>query len=143
MLPTIDTLMLSTRNIVIRKGVVDLRKNIVTASYLGTSDGEVTYLTPTPEYIADHPAPAPDTTKVATPPMVIKGDTVALDRFKAVYAVKDAKPLPGFDPSYIEVSDVAVALNDFYNAASTVILPISRIEAKERSGLQIVKGSGG
>lgn len=142
MLPTIDTLMLSTRNIVIRKGVVDLRKNIVTASYLGTSDGEVTYLTPTPEYIADHPAPAPDTTKVATPPMVIKGDTVALDRFKAVYAVKDAKPLPGFDPSYIEVSDVAVALNDFYNAASTVILPISRIEAKERSGLQIVKGSG-
>ena len=37
---------------------------------------------------------------------------------------------------------MAVALNDFYNAASTVILPISRIEAKERSGLQIVKGSG-
>ena len=66
---------------------------------------------------------------------------MALDRFKAVYAVKDAAT-PRIRPLIYRSHDVAVALNDFYNAASTVILPISRIEAKERSGLQIVKGSG-
>ena len=94
MLPTIDTLMLNAGNLTVRKGVVDLRKNMVTASYLGTSDGAVTYLTPTPEYISEHPAPVADTTQVAaSAPMIIKGDSVELSRFSALYAVKGAKPL--------------------------------------------------
>lgn len=143
MLPTIDTLMLNAGNLTLHKGVVDLGKNMVTASYLGTSDGTVTYLTPTPEYIALHPAPAADTTQtVASPPMIIKGDSVELSRFSALYAVKGAKPLPGFDPSYIEVNDVNIILKNFYNAASTVELPITKIEAKERSGLSIMEGAG-
>lgn len=143
MLPTIDTLMLNAGNLTVRKGVVDLRKNMVTASYLGTSDGAVTYLTPTPEYISEHPAPVADTTQVvASAPMIIKGDSVELSRFSALYAVKGAKPLPGFDPSYIEVNDVNIILSHFYNAASTVELPITKIEAKERSGLRIMEGSG-
>lgn len=141
MLPTIDTLTLNTSSIVLRNGVVDLASNNVTADYLATSDGSVTYLTPTPEYIKDHPAPV-DTTSNASPPMIIRGDTVEVNGYKAIYAVKGATPLPGFDPSYIEVTDVGVALKDFYNAASTIELPITRIAAKERSGLQIMEGSG-
>lgn len=143
MLPTIDTLMLATDNLSLRNGVVDLSKNLVTASYLGTSDGNATYLTPTPEYIAEHPAPVADSTATtSSPPMVIKGDTVELSRFKALYAVKDAKPLPGFDPSYISVEDVNITLQNFYNAGSSIDLPLTRVEAKERSGLQITKGEG-
>ncbi len=142
MLPTIDTLTLTAGNLHLRKGVIDLGKNLVTAEYLGASDGDAVYLTPTPEYVAAHPAPAADSTATASPPMIIKGDTVELNRFKALYAVKDAKPLPGFDPSYIQVNDVNITLNDFYNAASTVELPITRITAKERSGLAITQGSG-
>lgn len=142
MLPTIDTLTLKTKSIVLRNGVVDLAKNMVKADYLGTSDGDAVYITPTPEYIAEHPAPVADSTATASPPMIIRGDTVELNRFKAIYAMRDAQPLPGFDPSYIEVTDVGVTLNNFYNAASTVELPITRIEAKERSGLQIMEGHG-
>lgn len=142
MLPTIDTLVLNTADLSIRKGVVDLGKNLITADYLGAHTGDVTYLTPTPEYIASHPAPAPDTTAVASPPMVIKGDTVELKGFKALYAVKDAVPLEGFDPSYIQVTDVNVALDGFYNASSNIRLPITSISALERSGLQITEGSG-
>lgn len=142
MLPTIDTLRLNAGNLVLREGTIDLAKNLVTASSLRVDGGDVTYLTPTPEYIAEHPAPAPDTTATASPPMIIKGDTVSLSGFKALYAMKDAKPLPGFDPSYIEVDDVAVALNGFYNAASTIELPITSFSAKERSGLQITEGHG-
>lgn len=142
MLPTIDTLTLTTPSIVLRRGIVDLASNKVTADYLATSDGSVTYLTPTPEYIKEHPAPVADSTATASPPMIIKGDTVEVNGYKAIYAVKGAKPLPGFDPSYIEVTDVGVGIKDFYNAASTIELPISRIVAKERSGLQIMEGSG-
>ena len=74
--------------------------------------------------------------------MVIKGDSVSLTDFKALYAIKDAKPLPGFDPSFIQVDDVNVALKDFYNASFDIRLPITSISAKERSGLQITSGSG-
>lgn len=144
MLPTIDTLNLVAQSLKIRNGIVDLGKNQITADYLGASGGNALYLTPTPEYIASHPAPAPDTTAVAvaSPPMIIKGDTVELTSFKALYGVKDAKPLPGFDPSYIDVTDVNVLLHNFYNASSTLELPIASITAKERSGLEIIRGSG-
>ena len=141
MLPTIDTLSLITKSVVIRNGVIDLGKNSVTADYLATANGDLTYLTPTPEYIKTHPAPV-DTTSVAGPPMVIKGDTVSVKDFKALYAVKGAKPQPGFDPSYLQFSDVNITLDNFYNEASTVRLPIELIAAKERSGLVVTEGHG-
>ena len=141
MLPTIDTLSLITNNVTIRNGIIDLAQNSITADYLGTSNGSVTYITPTPEYIKEHPAPV-DTTSVNSPPFIIKGDTVTVKDFKALYAVKDAKPLPGFDPSYLQFSDVNIVLDNFYNEASTVRLPIASISANERSGLMVTQGSG-
>lgn len=142
MLPTIDTLNLHTALLTLDNGVIDLGKNLITASSMRAASGNVTYLTPTPEYIASHPAPPADTTAVATPPMVIRADTVSLSGFKALYAVKDGKPLPGFDPSYIQASGINITLHDFYNAASTITLPISSMQALERSGLRITEGHG-
>lgn len=141
MLPTIDTLSLDSKKVLIRNGVIDLGKSLITADYLGTSDGSVTYLTPTPEYIKDHPAPI-DSTSVDSPPMIIKGDTVSVTDFKALYAVKGATPMPGFDPSYLRFSDVNIQLDNFYNESSIVRLPIASISANERSGLMVTEGNG-
>ena len=141
MLPTIDSLNLKTKSVILREGVIDLGSNLITANYLGTSDGNVNYISPTPEYIKEHPAPI-DSVPSATPPIIIKGDTLQISDFSALYAVKDAKPLPGFDPSYIDVSNVNIKVDSFYNEASTVVLPISEITATERSGLAITKGEG-
>ncbi len=140
MLPTIDTLSLKSKNVSLKGGIVDLRKNNVSWKLASVSDGSATYITPTPEYIAAHPAPQSEPS--SGPPMIIKGDSISLKGFTALYAVKDATPLPGFDASYISVSDVTLAMKDFYNEASTVKLPITKMEARERSGLQIVSGSG-
>ena len=129
MLPTIDTLDLQTRSLELRRGVVDLRRNVVSVAYLGVADGSATYLTPTAEYIKTHPAPV-DTVSPPSPPMIISGDSVSLDRFKALYAVKGARPAPGFDASYISVSDVSIGMNGFYNKASEIRLPISRLMAR-------------
>ena len=141
MLPTIDTLTFRTKSVTLRNGVVDLEKNIVKAQYLAADDGDVVYIAPTPEYVASHPVPL-DTVPSNAPPMIIDGDTVSISGIKALYAIKGAKPLPGFDPSYIEVSNVAATLNGFYNAGPSIKLPITFLEAKERSGLQITSGSG-
>ncbi|MDE7412292.1 MAG: translocation/assembly module TamB [Muribaculaceae bacterium] len=140
MLPTIDTLKLTVNDLRLREGVIDLRENSVKWKLATIKGGEATYLTPTPEWVKQHPAPPSQPS--SGPPMVIMGDSISLDNFKALYATKGVKPLPGFDASYIQVSDVAIGLKDFYNESSTIRLPITRLEATERSGLKILNGSG-
>lgn len=141
MLPTIDTLTIDAGNLALKGAVIDLRTNRITARSLTGNSGKAVYITPTPEYIAAHPAPV-DTVTPPSPPMVIMGDTVGLSGFNVLYAVKGAKPLPGLDPSYLSLSGVEVGLKDFYNEASTVVLPVTRLAAKERCGLQVTSGSG-
>lgn len=140
MLPTIDTLSLEAESLMVKSGKIDLVNNDINIGIAKISDGNATYLTPTPQYIASHPAPAPS--PYPSIPMQIKVDTIALSGFKALYATKGAKPTAGFDPSYISMVDVGITLADFYNRASTVKLPITRLEGRERSGLQITSGSG-
>lgn len=141
MLPTIDTLMLQTNSLELERGVVDLRQNDVSVRSLAVADGSFTYLTPTAEYIKTHPAPV-DTVSVPGPPMVIRGDSISLDGFKALYGVKGAKPQPGFDANYLSFTDVGIGLHGFYNKASEVRIPISRLMAKERCGLAVTSGRG-
>lgn len=141
MLPTIDTLTLNTSKLQLRKGIIDLRTNTITADLLSIDGGGAKYIAPTPEYVASHPVPT-DTTAVASPPMTIKADSISIMRFAALYAIKGAKPLPGFDANYIEVSDVGIGLRGFYNQQANLRLPITRLAARERSGLILTRGSG-
>ncbi|MDE5870241.1 MAG: hypothetical protein K2H18_08400, partial [Muribaculaceae bacterium] len=140
MLPTIDTLRLAVNDLKLKEGIIDLRNNNVSWKLAAINGGEATYLTPTPEWVAKHPAPP--ALPSSGPPMTIMGDSISLENFKALYAMKGAKPLPGFDASYIQVKDVAIGMKNFYNQSSTVKLPITRLEAEERSGLKILNGRG-
>jgi len=141
MLPTIDTLTLKASGLHLEKGVVDLGKNTVTAASLTASKGDFTYITPTAEYVKTHPAPI-DTITPPSPPMVIKADSVALSSFDVLYATKGVIPVAGFDPSYIYMTGVDIALADFYNEGSTVRLPLTTLRGRERSGLTLVSGRG-
>lgn len=140
MLPTIDTLDLDARDIHIDHAVVDLGKSLVKWRLASIDGGSATYLSPDPEWAKAHPAPPSEPS--AGPPMRIMGDSISLTGFKALYATKGVRPAPGFDAGYIEVSDVAIGMKDFYNEASTVRLPLTLLRARERSGLAIVSGSG-
>ena len=140
MLPTIDTLSLDVRRVHLKKGVIDLRENLVKWELAQVASGAAKYITPTAEWVKAHPAPPslPST----GPPMRIMGDSIAVDSLSMLYATKGAKPLPGFDAAYISLSDIALSLKDFYNESSTVRLPLTRLRAKERCGLQITRGQG-
>ena len=141
MLPTIDRLSVGGQNLELHNAVIDLGTNEISADGLSLSDGSFSYITPTPEYIKTHPAPI-DTISPPSAPMKIKAKDIRLDNISGLYGVKGARPAPGFDATYIQLSDVGVRLKDFYNEASTVILPIDSLAARERSGLRIVSGSG-
>ncbi len=141
MLPTIDTLRLETAKLALDNAIIDLRSNSITAGNLWLEKGGFRYISPTAEYIASHPAPV-DTVSPPSAPMKISAAKITLRDFGGVYAIKGARPVPGFDPSYIEVKDVGIVLKDFYNEASTIILPIDSLTATERCGLNITSGSG-
>lgn len=140
MLPTIDTMNVALRRVEIRHATVDLGENLVKWKLAAIGGGDITYLTPTAEYIKTHPAPPSEPS--TGPPMRIMGDSIAVDSVSALYAVKGAKPLPGFDASYLKVDGVEIGMRDFYNEASTVRLPLTRLRARERCGLQITSGRG-
>ncbi|MDD6701568.1 MAG: translocation/assembly module TamB domain-containing protein [Bacteroidales bacterium] len=140
MLPTIDTLNLKMRHINLSDAQIDLGKNIVEWGRASMAGGDITYLTPTAEYIKTHPAPP--STPSTGPPMQIRGHEIEADSLRVLYAVKEAKPLPGFDASYIQLENVSLGLREFYNESSTVRLPITRLTGRERSGLHITHGEG-
>ncbi len=141
MLPTIDTLSFRTGNLSLTDGVIDLGNNKITLGTVKAEKGSATYLVPTPEYIAAHPAPPADTTSTSAP-MVIMADTITLNGFAAKYATAGAVPAPGFDASCIEFSDLGITLANFYNESSTVRLPVTALRGRERCGLDITSGSG-
>lgn len=141
MLPTIDTLTFFSRDLELQKASIDLLNSRVTAASLTGADGKVVYLTPTPEYVASHPAPV-DTVSPPSPPMVITADTIGLSGYDVLYAVAGAKPLPGFDPSYIQLSGLNIGVAGFRNAAVDITLPVRSLSGRERSGLEITSGSG-
>lgn len=140
MLPTIDTLWVTSRRLVTRNGVIDLRNNLITLEEGSLKDGKAVYITPTAQYIASHPAPPPSPYK--SPPITISASKLQLDNYTALYATKGARPVAGFDPAYMQFSDVSLQLEDFYNRETTVRLPISMLKGKERSGLDIAQASG-
>lgn len=142
MLPTIDTLVIDAKRLNLREGVINLRTNQIGARSLTLDGGEARYIAPTPEYVAAHPLPPTDSTAVASAPMTITADSIAIKNFGALYALKGATPIAGFDPNYIEVKDVNISLHDFFNRQASLRLPITSISARERSGLQITAGHG-
>lgn len=140
MLPTIDTMDVAVKQIDIRDARVDLGENLVKWGLAAINEGSFTYLTPTPDYVKTHPAPPSEPS--TGPPMRIIGDSIAVNSLSALYAVKDAKPLPGFDASYLQFSGVTIGMKDFYNESSTVRLPLTQLAATERCGLKVVSGRG-
>lgn len=140
-LPTIDTLAIYADDLLLKNGLINLETSCITADVLQADGGDFKFLTPTPEYVKTHPAPV-DTLSPPSPPMVIEGKSVSIDNFSGLYGIAGATPQPGFDANYLQLSGISVSLEHFYNAASTLRIPIVSMQARERCGLQITEGHG-
>lgn len=141
--PVIASLSATIDDGIVKDASVNLTDSHLSFGSVDVRDGNVSYLTPTAEYIKAHPAPA-DTTSAssASPPMTIEIGDASLHFSRVLYATQNARPLPGFDPSYIEVAPMSISLHDFYNRQSSLRLPVSSLKASERSGLHITRASG-
>ncbi|MDE5870608.1 MAG: hypothetical protein K2H22_01495, partial [Muribaculaceae bacterium] len=142
MLPTIDTLRFNAKNLSLEEGIIDLRSMSIRMSDVTASHGDALMLAPSLEYVKEHPAPAPDTTAAPSAPTTIVADRITLTDFNARYAVEDSPVVKGFDANDIRVSALDIELENFYNQATNITLPITYLRGMEQCGLTITEGKG-
>lgn len=141
MLPVIDTLGVDIPLARLLDGVVDMGESRIHASLLQVDSIRASYLTPTQEYLDTHPLETVDSTDTAAASdsamWTITGDALRLTARNAVYGMRGAVPQPGIDMNYIEVSDVAIDVDSFYNRGSSITVPLRKLKAKERCGVAL------
>lgn len=137
MLPTIDSIDVTVPVAKLNTGVVDMGQHKITAKSLEIDSVTALYLTPSAEYLAEHPASSSaDTTSLAdSEAWTVTAEQLRLTATQATYAMRGAVPQPGLDINYLEVGNVAIAVDSFYNRGTAITVPLKQIKATERSGI--------
>ena len=135
MQPMIDSLGCSVDRMELRNGHFDMATKRIYGQSLHVDSVSAAYIYP---LVTETVPVAADT--VVTPESemwTITADTLRLTAREGLYAQKDVKPLPGFDPSYIAVSNVSIEVDSFYNKGTSIRVPLKELSGLERSGLQL------
>ncbi len=145
MRPIIDEIDAQIGIATLREGKVDTERCFVKADYLSVDGVDASYYTPTAEWLASYVAPKKILTKwdsIPSPDWTVSGKRVELRHANALYAVRNAKPRQGLDMDYIQGFDMGFTVDDFYNKAMAVRVPIKELYARERCGVRINSLSG-
>lgn len=141
MLPTIDSLGCEVPVARLRDGLVDISRRRVRVGFLGVDSVSATYLTPSARWLSENPQSAASDSVVPVTPdsllWTVTADSLRLTARNALYAMRGTRPLPGLDMNYLQASDIAIAVDSFYNRGASVRVPLSRLEATERCGLTL------
>ncbi len=141
MLPSIDSLGAMIPSARINELSLDLKNSSVDVRSFFTDSISATYLTPSPEYLASHPevvtSPSDSLTVLDSKPWTVRVDSIRLAGKSALYGVAGATPLPGLDMNYISLSDIMIAVDSFYNRGVEIRVPLSRLSAHERCGIDL------
>lgn len=146
MLPVIDSMDVTVPLARLADGMIDMGLKKITASSLTVDSVTATYLTPSAEFLKTY-RPRTDSTRVdssATTPAdawTITAGHLGLTGRHALYAMRGAQPVPGFDVNYIEATGIDLSVDSFYNRGVEITVPLRHLAARERSGLSI-QGSG-
>ena len=142
MMPTIDTLTAHIASSEMNSGLIDLLNQKISLATFSGSGLDARYIAPDSVSIATggpYPTEKQLAAQAAAPksaPWTIQIDSIAFDKSHGLYTTAGIKPLPGLDFAYIELDDLDLKLNNFYNQATTVKLPLS-IRGRERCGVDL------
>lgn len=134
LLPVIDSLGVTLTQARLKDASIDLEKQKVNVSSLTGSGLYAAYILPDSATIANTVVAPPDSSTSA--PWTVKVSEFDFDDSKALYTTRGYRAAPGLDFGYISVTDVRLAVHDFYNCASVVRVPL-RLDGTERCGVQL------
>lgn len=121
----------------LRDGNVDMASRKIYGQSLHIDSVSATYLYPK-VIKSDTIATATATATTSSSEMwTINADTLRLTAKEALYAESGHSPLAGFDPSYIQGNDIVIEVDSFYNRGTSINVPVKKISAIERCGLQL------
>lgn len=145
MLPAIQNLDTKVGNAVMNKCSVNLGENNVDIQYLGVDSVDVKYLYPAVEHLSEHSVKEDSDvvdSSATGAVWTINAGALRLNDSHVVYAMTGEIPVEGLDMNYLELQDINVAIDSFFNQGSNVKLDLSQLTARERCGLFVTSGKG-
>lgn len=134
LLPTVDSLGVMIANGKIKGVNFDMLKQTIDVASVRGSGLNAAYIAPDAATIANTVVAPPDT--AASEPWTVKVGEFYFDDTRALYTTRGVRPQPGLDFAYIAVDKGVIEVKDFYNRATTVVLPVS-VSATERCGVTL------
>ena len=141
MSPTIEDLEVRIDSIAASTGEVRLDRSSVSVQDVTIQGGKAFYLAGKSTAPQDTTASADSTTTGSTP-WLIDVERIRCFGLDGTYAIAGSKPSAGFDPEYISVRNLSLAVDSFSNYGSTIRLPLRQLALQERSGISIEKAQG-
>ena len=136
MAPTIDSLGVGIPTGNISEATIDLAHQRIDAMSLTVDSLTATYLTPAVAATETSSVVAPDSV-TASAPWEINVGKIHISARQGLYGTTGAVPQPGLDMNYLEVTKVDILIDSLYNRGVEIKVPIKRIAAHERSGLDM------
>lgn len=127
----IDSLDATLRSAALREGRIAMESQSIEVQEVELDSVGAAYYTPAVM------SPSQSTDSVASLPWTVRVHNISLRNSNALYATSGAVPAPGFDPSYIQVSDINLQVDSLYNRGTTVVVPLQMLEGTERCGVRL------
>lgn len=134
LLPTIDSLSVTMGHATLRGAKIDMVAQTVNVQSLKGKRLNATYIVPDSATIANTIVAPADT--ATTAPWTVNVKQFSFNDSQALYTTRGVKPVPGLDFAYIAVDNMNIDVNDFYNRATTVKVPL-QVSATERCGVRL------
>lgn len=138
MMPVIDSLGAEIDLARLSHGHIDMGRKLVEVGELSVDSVTATYLTPSLAYLKAHPdTAATDSVDTESTPWTVTARHLELTARKGTYATRGVTPARGFDPQYIEVENVVLEVDSFFNRATSVRVPLRHLAGEERCGIAL------
>ena len=136
---SIDTLSAKIGDLLLNSGAVSLHEQQIDVKSANIDQVIATYIYFPPQNNNDDQSVRNEEESILNDSLLwkINVDEISLSANRAIYALLGATPQMGFDLNYIEVNDVEIKVDSFYNAGPDIIVPLKKLQADERSGLSL------
>jgi len=135
----IDSLGATIGDAVLRNGEVAMATRSIRAQSLAVDSLTAAYIYPLADAETRPAAAADSMTELPVDTLLwtVRADTVRLDGGHALYALTGAEPQPGLDMNYLQAYNVGILVTDFFNRGTAITVPLQRLHAVERCGIQL------
>lgn len=143
MLPTIDTLNTFIGTAKLNDGRLDIGQSTIDVGILTVDSLTAAYFTPSAEFLRNYQKPNSSADSIVdqeqrtSTPFRINVGHIGIKGSEAIYATAGAVPAAGLDMDYLQVCNIDIEVDSFYNCGTAIRVPLTILQATERCGLSL------